>query len=390
MSGEKRNLGVIGLNALQVAKSAESAGFNVFLVDYHMDSDVLDGKHFPLQKNPLNPNLGKDYSAAKLVDYAIKKLSGLADDILLTSAVGCNPPLVRELEEEFNVVGNGFGAVSRARNWHMLEEIASNAGCRVPETVPVESRAELVDALEETGFPAVLKPCFEGSGFHQRILHRIEDLEFIEEFYDGMLVQKKIDGIPLSCSVLSDGTDAISLTVNRQLVGLREFNAKEFTYCGNIIPYETPYQEEIKNFSREIVSSLGLVGCNGVDYILKGSEIYLLEVNSRIPDTLWGVERRLGINLVKEHVSAVDGRMTPVFRENNGFYGKAILFSDKQLKVESKIDLEGVGNIPPEGTLIQVNEPICCLYSKGRNDASVLEGLINKAREVIGRHLIPS
>ncbi len=389
MTEGRGNLGVIGLNALQVAKSAESAGFDVFLVDYYTDLDVIEGKHFPLQKNPLKPDLGRDYSATKLVDYAVKELSGLLDDVLLTSAVGCNPPLVRELEDGFNVVGNASGAVSRARNWRMLEEIASTAGCMTPETIPVESRAGLIDALEEITPPAVLKPCFEGCGFHQRIIHGKEDLQSMEEFHNEVLVQEKIDGVPLSCSVLSDGSDTVALTVNRQLVGLKEFNAKEFTYCGNIIPYETPYQEEIKNFSREIVSSLGLVGCNGVDYILKGSEIYLLEVNSRIPDTLWGVERRLGINLVKEHVSAIDGRMTPVFRENNGFYGKAVLFADRELKVKSTINLEGVRNIPPEGTVIQRTEPVCTIYSRERNESSVLKELINKAKEVLERHLSP-
>ncbi len=389
MSEEKEKLGVIGLNALNVAESAEEAGYLVYLVNYHQDSGGIKGIHHPLQRNPLKPNLRDEYSAGKLVDYAIEKLWGEVDEIILTSAVGCNPLLVRRLEKIFHVVGNDYRAVFRARCWRILEDAGVNAGCMVPNTVVVGSKKELFDAFEVVGFPNIIKPCFEGSGFRQRIIRDRGEVDSLGGFRCEMLVQERIGGIPVSCTVLSDGTDAVALTVNMQLIGLREFNAKEFTYCGNIVPYETPFRDEIKKCSEEIVSALGLKGCNGVDYILNERGLYLLEVNSRIPDTIWGVERRLGINLVKEHVLAVDGGMNSVFRGNNKFYGKAVLFADRWFKVESKNNLEGVGNIPPEGTVIQVNEPTCSVYSEGDSKASVLNELTSKSKEVVCGQLNP-
>ncbi len=76
------NLGIIGLNSLQVAESAQRAGFNVFLVDYYRDSDIEIKNHFPMQKYS-NPNLSEEYSAEKLVNFAIEKLDGMVDKVCL-------------------------------------------------------------------------------------------------------------------------------------------------------------------------------------------------------------------------------------------------------------------------------------------------------------------
>ena len=186
------------------------------------------------------------------------------------------------------------------------------------------------------------------------------------------LVQEKIEGIPLSCTILADGTQALAYTVNRQLIGLKEFNAPANTYCGNIVPYETPERDKIIRCSEKIASNLGLLGANGLDYILNDDGLYLLEVNTRIPDTIWGVEQKTGVNLVQDHNLAIGGLMNYSRRVNKGFWGKAIVYSDGLKQVKSEFRGKKYSNIPPT----------CCVYANGLDYEKVLVGLENSAKKI--------
>ncbi|MEJ2296850.1 MAG: ATP-grasp domain-containing protein, partial [Candidatus Lokiarchaeota archaeon] len=120
-------------------------------------------------------------------------------------------------------------------------------------------------------------------------------------------VQEFIDGLSISCTVISDGLNARVISINRQIIGEKFLNApKEFSYCGNVVPADL-FQEDndiIAEISLFLTKSLKLKGINGFDYVLKNHYPYLMEINPRIPGSLRVSESALGINLMDLHVKS--------------------------------------------------------------------------------------
>jgi predicted ATP-grasp superfamily ATP-dependent carboligase len=338
-------IGIVGINSRAVAASAMRLGFRVHLVDYFSDVDVEADFHYPLQEDPLKPSLDGEYSPDKLVDLAIEKLSGEVDYLLLTSDLGCNPQLVGELEKYFRIQGNSSEQIGRAKNWRILRRIFKEIGMRYPETIAVNSFRDMENAVEEIGFPVVVKSLVKGNGFTPTLVEGLEGAEFYRdvEFKGEVLVQEYIKGEAISSSVLSSGGEAVTLSVNKQLVGLEEFGCGgRFVYCGNIVRLDSPSYEEISMLSSELISRLELTGSNGVDYIISNDNgIYFMEVNTRFQDTLEGVERFRGINLVEEHLKAFEGEIEIHGIKSDRCFGKGILYAERDLQVKDLTGIDG-------------------------------------------------
>ncbi len=377
-------IGIVGVNSRAVAYSAKRLDYTVYLVDYFRDVDVEADFHYSLQNNPLEPCLGTEYSPDRLADLAIDKLDGKVDSLLITSDLGCNPRLVRGLGKYFNIMGNGWEQIARAKDWKVLKSIFDDLGIFYPKTAVAGSFRGLQKIVEGASLPVVVKSLVKGTGFAPTLVECPEDIEVFRdvEFNVDVLVQEYVSGEAISSSVLSDGREATTLSVNKQLIGVRGFGARgDFVYCGNIVPLDPLEGDKILGLSSELISRLKLVGSNGIDYILSDDgRFYFMEVNTRFQDTLECVEKYRGINLVEEHLSAVGGDLRLPCGRSGLCYGKGILYADRTLRVG---DLRGVcyvGDVPFPGARILEGEPVCSVYSCGADSNVVFSDLLSKSK----------
>jgi len=364
----KKKIGIIGINSRAVAESAKKLGFEVYLVDYFKDLDTRKSADhvFSLQKDEFKPNLKEEYSQERLVEFAIDVLKDKVDSIILTSKVGCNYELIRKLENYFEILGNTTKKVERVKKWKRLKRLLKEVGVLYPET---REFGEDID-------PPYIARSSRTWNLVSGVVRSDDELKMPES--EDILVQRYIEGIPVSASVLSDGRRAITLSVNRQLIGIREFNAKELTYCGSIVPLESNLNGKIAEISERLISNSGLVGSIGVDFTISDGEIYFMEINPRFQDTIEGVEKYLGINLVKKHLGALDGNLE-IHGGGDRCHGKAILFADGKYRV-GDLRIANVGDIPANNAIIQKNEPICSIYAEGRNNEEVYIDLVRRAQ----------
>jgi hypothetical protein len=371
--------GVVGINSRAAAASARKLGCRVHLVDYFRDVDSASDAHYPLQKDPLKPDLGGEYSKEKLVSWAIKKLPPEVKEVIPTSEVGCSPLLLKKLEARFRILGNGSAKVAAAKDWSRLPKASEKLGIKCPMSKTTLSWRGVKRAAEELGYPVVVK----GVGVRAALFTSADELTAAESEVpdEGCVVQKLAEGAPVSASVLCDGKTAVTLSVNRQLIGLSELNAHGFTYCGNIVPAGTGHDALIAEKAAELVAALGLVGSNGVDFLLENGELILMEVNTRLQDTLECVEKYRGINLVDAHLKAVRGELVSV-PEGCGCFGKAVLYAEKDSVVGDLWVYGGLGDVPQTSALVKKGEPVCSLYAEGSGPDEVLSRLKEKADEI--------
>lgn len=372
-------LGIVGVNSRAAAASARKLGHSVHLVDYFSDLDVEADYHYPMQSDPLKPDPQKEYTKEKLVDYAIKRLADKVDAVIPTSEVGCSHLLLKKLEKHFIVLGNNSKKVEESKDWNHLKKVLDKIGVEYPKTEAAYSLRKIKWAAEEIGYPVVVK----GVGMKAELFNSENEINsvMLQIPEEGCLVQEKVEGEAVSASVISNGTEAQVLSVNKQLIGLNEFNANGFTYCGNIVPFFSEYYKEIAEKAADLVESLGLVGSNGVDFLIGDESLIFMEVNTRLQDTLECVEKYLGVNLIHEHIKAIEGKLTEK-REGCGCFGKGILYAESDSLVEDIWLLQDVGDIPHSGATIKASDPVCSIYASADSPEKVLSGLKEKAAKI--------
>ncbi len=397
-----KKIGIIGLNARAAAQSAKRAGYDVFLATYFSDADTasITKNFFPMQKEKFEPDL-KEYSINTLVDFATEKFKGKVNNVILTSKIGDSAKAVKTIEKKFKIIGNNSENVRRAKSWEFLKKVLAKHSILYPKTSIVDAnkidKINGIDKIDEINlnFPCVIKAMDIDNGKcpPNKIFSfaELENLITRSKVQREILIQEFIDGIPLSCSVLSDGRHAVAISVNQQLIGEKFLGGCGLKYCGNIVPYEgnRALIQNIKKISEFIISYLSIVGSNGIDYVVNKDKIYFMEVNPRIQDTIENVEKYLGINLVEEHIKACnnsDEKFNEKFnfieeRKKGKFYGKGIIYAKKDVKVKNLAPLN-TGDVPNSGCLIKKNEPICCIYEEGESNADVLEKMKKGANQI--------
>jgi predicted ATP-grasp superfamily ATP-dependent carboligase len=141
----------------------------------------------------------------------------------------------------------------------------------------------------------------------------IDDLENIFKEGSDVLIQEFIEGEVLSVSLISDGTDVIPLSLNKQDV---EITKDKQSYLGGQVLYNHPAKDQIFEAAINAVKAVeGLKGFIGVDLIAKekddgGYEVYIIEINSRFTTPYVGLRKALDINIGQTIIDLIDGKIS--------------------------------------------------------------------------------
>ena len=149
------------------------------------------------------------------------------------------------------------------------------------------------------------------------VIDNIEDLSYdLENIFppgSRIIVQEFIEGTDVSVSLLSDGKNAIPISLNEQFVELKNDKG---TYLGGKIPFESKYKDEAFEIAKNAVEAIGgLRGFVGVDLIINSDEkdiysVYLLEINSRFTTPYVGLSKIANFNIGKTIIELIDGKMS--------------------------------------------------------------------------------
>jgi len=120
------------------------------------------------------------------------------------------------------------------------------------------------------------------------------------------IVQDFIEGTSASVSLLSNGDEALPLSLNYQNI---EFSQGRINYKGGKVPLKHKIEDEAKNVAKNAVESIkGLKGYVGADMIL-GDRTYLVEINSRITTPYVALREILDLNLGEAIINSIHGKL---------------------------------------------------------------------------------
>ncbi|MDG6244332.1 MAG: ATP-grasp domain-containing protein [Methanolobus sp.] len=374
-----RNILVIGFSTRNIVCSGSRAGYKMYSIDAFCDHDLVQCAAGARKLKIAETFDIKDISTIQLTEM-IKDLNVEFDAIIPGSGF-------ETMDWELlygKVLGNEPHIMASVSDKYNFSSIMERLSIPHPKTV-------LLCEIESLRLPVMVKPACSGGGIFNMKVETERDIGILREKLKDksfpaakgrFIAQEYITGIPASVSVISTKEKAVAVAVNEQLVGTPWLTDIPFAYCGNITPYETPWALKMKLVAEELVLSLGLVGSNGVDFIIGEDGPVVIEVNARLQGSLDTVEMATGINMFDAHMRAFEGCADIVADKATRatrYAGRAILYAEKDIVISSAAHRELLGmnvcDIPVSGQLIKYGEPVVSVISTGESREEVLSGL---------------
>jgi predicted ATP-grasp superfamily ATP-dependent carboligase len=133
------------------------------------------------------------------------------------------------------------------------------------------------------------------------------------------VAQELIKGTATSVSLVSTGSEALGLSLNRQDVTIGAPDASS-SYNGGLVPFDSSLSAEAFAVAEKTVKSFrSLRGYVGVDLVLTGEEAVVVEVNPRLTTSYIGLRRVANFNVAQAIVNAVLKGELPANVENDGY-----------------------------------------------------------------------
>jgi predicted ATP-grasp superfamily ATP-dependent carboligase len=387
--GEMKIL-VIGISVRAMVESAVHSGYPVVALDAFGDQDL----RAMAESHALQRDFHIPYSQGALFDTG-RLLT--FDAVAYTSNLENSPETLDRFAEDHRLIGNAPEVVRSVRHFPGLFSRLADAGFPVPETI-----FALSDREPDPNRRWLIKPIRSGGGHgisfssELNLESRISNLESI--FPGGRcMLQQYIAGKACSASFVANGRESVIIGITEQLIGLGQFGAKGFRYCGSILPLPEVLREDsgktilqqVRRTAAFLTREYGLTGVNGFDFILNRDQVWLTEVNPRYSASMELVERAYLLPIFHLHMeSVVEGRL-PQFKlesQLNGgeFFGKSILFCERDSAVPEILDFSGADlrDIPPAGERLRKGNPVCTLLTGRQTYGETLDELIRQAVKI--------
>ncbi|MDR3635246.1 MAG: ATP-grasp domain-containing protein [Isosphaeraceae bacterium] len=286
---------------------------------------------------------------------------------LYTGSLENYPELVDQISKRHHLLGNAARTLSAVRDPLRVRDALEAAGLPSPR-VGVDGEIAL------RGGRWLTKPLASAGGLG------IREFDGLRSDPGAVYYQEWIDGPSLSSLFLGGGGEAEFVGAALQLIGRP---GAPFAYAGNLGPWplSTVERKRVERLGAVIGSTFRLVGLFGVDFILRDSWPWVVEINPRYTASVEVLELATGRALLEEHVRACGGRPNVTRRPGRTkdavFVGKRIVFADRPCRFPSireddlmigRPEVEetpAVADIPQEGEPFQPGDPVLTVFARG-------------------------
>jgi predicted ATP-grasp superfamily ATP-dependent carboligase len=362
---------LVGISTRALAQSAARIGYEILSLDFFGDSDQPEGA----EVYSLVRDFGEPPELSALARVASRFVSR-ADKVVIEAGLE-NEPALLEICSPKKRWGNSAETVTGARDLGRVREVLRGTDIVLPKTIRAGEK------LPTSGHYLIKDPSHSGG-------RGVREWDGVTPPTGQDVLQVFVEGELASACFVADGRQASLLGLTRQYTGESGLNAPQNGWCGNVAPWNDPFLEPIILKAVNVLTAhFGLVGLNGIDFILQNNVPYLLEVNPRPPASFELFERLKGLNAFRLHVEACEG-MLPRFQQSAGIgtdrsglaLGKGILYASKDITIGDSRSwaAQDVADIPHLGEQIPQGAPICTLFAKGENTVKCWDAVLSKAR----------
>ncbi|MCB9025386.1 MAG: formate-dependent phosphoribosylglycinamide formyltransferase [Bdellovibrionaceae bacterium] len=255
-------------------------------------------------------------------------------DIIVPEIEAIRTEKLKEFEDQGIFVVPTAEAAHLTMNRDAIRQVAKEElGLKTANYAYAESLNELQNTTKEIGFPCVIKPVMSSSGKGQSIAKSFEELE---NSWDIACSSGRGDKIKVIVEEFIDFDFEITLLTVKQKKGPTIFvkpighRQERGDYQESWLPAEmsSSQLEKAKEMAKKITDRLGGSGIFGVEFFVKGSEVYFSELSPRPHDT--GMVTIISQNLseFELHMRAILGLPIPEI-EYYGPSASSVILADR-------------------------------------------------------------
>ena len=201
--------------------------------------------------------------------------------------------LARQLEAAgVPVIGTSPESIDRAEDREHFQRLLKDLGLRQPPNRTAMSADGALELGDEIGYPLVVRPSYVLGGRAMEIVYNREDLDvYMHEAVSvsnesPVLLDRFLnDAIEVDVDAVSDGRDVV---IGAIMEHIEQAGVHSGDSACSLPPFslDASLQDELKRQTREMALALKVIGLMNVQFAIKGSEIYVLEVNPRASRTV--------------------------------------------------------------------------------------------------------
>jgi carbamoyl-phosphate synthase large subunit len=214
--------------------------------------------------------------------------------------------LARGLEEAgVRILGTSPDRIDVAEDRERFSGMVARLGLRQPEASTATTVPQAREAARRIGFPVLVRPSYVLGGRGMEIVYDEQRLAtYMEAAVDAgpgrpVLIDKYLEhAIEVDVDLLADGRRSV-------IGGLMEHIEEAGIHSGDsccVLPPHTlsdRVQDEIRAAAHALARELDVRGLMNIQFAVKGSEVYVLEVNPRASRTVPFVSKAIGVPLAK-------------------------------------------------------------------------------------------
>ncbi|MFZ4858327.1 MAG: carbamoyl-phosphate synthase large subunit [Desulfuromonadaceae bacterium] len=212
------------------------------------------------------------------------------------------------------IIGTSPDAIDRAEDRERFQEMLHKLKLLQPENGTARSFEEAEKVVDRIGYPVVVRPSYVLGGRAMEIVYDAENLQrymktaVLVSPEHPILIDSFLDeAIEIDVDALCDGVDVV-------IGGIMEHIEEAGIHSGDSACSLPPYsisQEIVAEIRRQTVLmalELNVIGLMNVQYAVKGTDVYILEVNPRASRTSPFVSKATGRPLAKIAARVMAGK----------------------------------------------------------------------------------
>ncbi len=217
------------------------------------------------------------------------------------------------------ILGTSPDAIDLAEDRRRFQILLQRLDLKQPENGTATSAEEAEAVAQRIGYPVVIRPSYVLGGRAMEIVHEKSALaRYMSNAVkvsgrNPVLIDRYLqDAIEVDVDALADGQDVF-------IAGIMEHIEEAGIHSGDSACSLPPYSlapaivAEIKRQTAALARALGVVGLMNVQYAVKGTTVYVLEVNPRASRTVPFVAKAMGVPFAKIAARVMAGEKLSAF-----------------------------------------------------------------------------
>lgn len=271
--------------------------------------------------------------------------------------------LAKGLEDHgVKVLGTTVKDIDRAEDRELFDEIIKKLKLKQPIGKTAETPEAVIEYAKELGYPVLVRPSYVLGGRAMEIVYNEDELRsYLKDNPPAsnghpILVDTYLEGLEGEVDAICDGQQVL-------MPGIMQHIERAGVHSGDSMAVYPPqnFPEEVKkqivDVTEKLALALNCVGIMNVQFIVRGGEVYIIEVNPRASRTVPFLSKVTGIEMAQAATRCIIGQ---------------------SLKEQGYTE-----TLQPESEIIHVKAPVFS-FSKLANVDSLLGPEMKSTGEVMG------